>query len=626
MCAIAGLIELLLLLAGLDLTDRGQAVLADQLGERHRAIVADRHAVLQRQVFGLHTHRLGQLLAHALGREIHCRTSRRRTPGPARTGGRGIVRVAQRHRHLLDRQAQDFGSDLCHDGIAARADIGHRGGYRRAAVRVEFDLGSGLLQLVGAAGGGDTHADQPVALATLARCLTLVPAEMLRPFLQRAGQVARRIGDLQLRVLLRIVDLAKRDGVHADRLGQFVHGAFHADHADRLARRAHRSRQRPVQPHHVMIDPPVLTTIEEVGADPDGFEEVLVGQVGGDGLVAQRDDPAACFCPEAHPLFGVGTADGRVEDLLTQHHRLDRAAQLLGGDGSGDALGRDAELRAETAADIARDDPHLGLRHAQRLGQLLRVGSRHLVRAVQRQRAIVPYRDRGMGLHRRRVLAGGGIGDVDLDGGILERLVEVALVVMALDQSIGGGFGLVLVSLIVERGVVERFVIDLQPLGRVAGNLEALGDDDRDDFAEIVDGAHALRRRARLAALLRVADEGIVIGDDVDDARNGLHRIGVDRFDLGMPLGRADQHAVGDILDSVFGRIGGGARHLFRAVDPVERFGNHPLHARVEQAVGMRLIHGQRVRVVLAESEHGISPPASVHGASRPGCGASAGS
>ena len=46
--------------------------------------------------------------------------------------------------------------------------------------------------------------------------------------------------------------------------------------------------------------------------------------------------------------------------------------------------------------------------------------------------------------------------------------------------------------------------------------------------AEIVDGAHALRRGFGFAAQLRIADEGVVVGDDVDHAGDRLHRIGAD--------------------------------------------------------------------------------------------------
>ena len=234
----------------------------------------------------------------------------------------------------------------------------------RLALAVDRDLRGGLHQHVRSRGGGDTHAVQPVAAPVGASGLAARPAECFRTPLQAGNQRAGRIGDVLFRILFGLVAAAQFNGIDAHLFRQFVDRALQRDQADRLARRAHRSRQHPVEPDDVVRDPPIVARIEEVRRHTGGFEEILARQVADQGFVADRGELAVGGGAQPHPLFGVRAAHGRVEHLLACHHRLHRAVQTLRRDRRRDAFGGDAELRSEAAADIGRDDPHLVSRHA----------------------------------------------------------------------------------------------------------------------------------------------------------------------------------------------------------------------------------------------------------------------
>ena len=169
---------------------------------------------------------------------------------------------------------------------------------------------------------------------------------------------------------------------------------------------------------------------------------------------------------------------------------------------------------------------------------------------------------------------------------------------------------LVLVHLEIE-AAVAGLIGRLDPLCRVAGDLQTFGDDDRDRLAVIGDGLHALDRRLGIAALRGIADEGLIIGDDREHAWHRLGGAGVDVGDLARADRRTDKMTMSEIGDVVFRGIGRAARHLEGAVDAVERLADHPLDAAVEQAFRVRLVHREAVGVVLIEGGHAYSPVSS---------------
>ena len=214
-----------------------------------------------------------------------------------------------------------------------------------------------------------------------------------------------------------------------------------------------------------------------------------------------------------------------------------------------------------------------------------------------------------MGLHRGRVLAGRGIGGVDQHRRLAQRLLGIALPRMGRRVVVRR-----LLRLLAKRveavAALRRLVLDqaFQPLGGVARDLEAFRHDDGDRLTEIGDLLHPLVRRFGLAALLRVSEKGVVVGDDLDHAGHGLDRRGVERLDLPRADRRADQHAIGDVAQLILGCISRLARHLERSVNAVERLADDVLYARVEQAVGDGLIHPEAVEILGAEPEHHFSP------------------
>ena len=131
-------------------------------------------------------------------------------------------------------------------------------------------------------------------------------------------------------------------------------------------------------------------------------------------------------------------------------------------------------------------------------------------------------------------------------------------------------------------------------LGGVAGGFVALADDDGDDLADMVNFLDALGGGSGLAALLGDAGEGLEIDNDIDDAGHRLGSVDADREHLAFTDGGADEDAIGEIVKLVFGGIGGSAGNFLGAVDAAERLAENVLDRRVEQAVRIRLVHGQR--------------------------------
>ncbi len=200
-----------------------------------------------------------------------------------------------------------------------------------------------------------------------------------------------------------------------------------------------------------------------------------------------------------------------------------------------------------------------------------------------------------MRLHRRRILARRDIGRVDRHRRLGHRLVDVALLEVR-----GRSVVRRRPRLVAMRGEVvlalRHVIYDRQPRRRIARDLEALGEYDRDDLAEERNVLHALRRCIGRTPLRRDADEPVEIRHNVDHAGDRLHRFDVDRDDLARRNLRADQHAIRHVRELVFRSVSRRSGNLQRSVDPVERLADDALDARIQQRVRMRRVHRQTIR------------------------------
>ena len=174
----------------------------------------------------------------------------------------------------------------------------------------------------------------------------------------------------------------------------------------------------------------------------------------------------------------------------------------------------DADLVAETAADVRRDDLDLVLGDAgdQRVDGA--VGVRRLIRGVDQQLSghRVHRRDGAAGLHRCGMHSGIEhlLGDDDLGigedplglDGVARFPVEDVVVVLALDVvPDDGGTGLQRPLGVDDRG--QRFVVDLDQLQGIPGDVLGVGDDEGDFLvleAHLVGGQHGLHVGTRGSA------------------------------------------------------------------------------------------------------------------------------
>lgn len=93
-----------------------------------------------------------------------------------------------------------------------------------------------FAQEVAPAGSAHAQSDPPAALPYLAGpCIAPLPTETPRAFVHAAEQLAGRERHLLFGVLRRLVAPTQFDRVEFESVGEFVHGTFQCQQADRLA-------------------------------------------------------------------------------------------------------------------------------------------------------------------------------------------------------------------------------------------------------------------------------------------------------------------------------------------------------------------------------------------------------
>ncbi len=336
--------------------------------------------------------------------------------------------------------------------------------------------------------------------------------------------------------------------------------------------------ERPVV--HLGAEPPVGALLVLVGqhrtdpvpdaADPVGPDdlgqrvavvpdaELDVGAVVVDGVDVEAGEDAVAGDPEPDLVVPVGpvvVAVRHVVDAVLEVH--DRTADLAGAQAGEDGgLGRE-ELGAETAA--RRDRHHVqlvggelqGVRdHEQVAGEAHRVGV-----DAHRVRRDVVVGDGAHGLQRlpARPAPPHPVGDDDVGRGHVA--VDVAEVEAPFEGAVGPQGVVQHGGVVLERGegVDHRrqlFVLDVDELEGVLGEVAVVGDHDRDALAGV---AHLVDRQGTPDVGLRVRAE---VGQRVEQLRrpgpgdDGVHPGsafglgGVDRGDAGVGHGAAEHRGL----------------------------------------------------------------------------------
>ena len=511
-------------------------------------------------------------------------------PLAARAGRDREGRVAQLHRHLVQRDAHHLGGGLGDDRVAAGADVGHVGLDHDLAGLLQPHAGAGLHDEVVAEGRRHAHADQPAAVADLAGAsATPGPAEPVGAGAQALVQTALRERPAGLlRIDLGVVDDAQLDRVHAQLLGQFVDRHFQRHQARSLAGRAHGVAFGQVQRRQLHLHQPVGRGVKQAGLLGRRLG-AAAGQIAGPALVADGGQLAVRRGAQADALDRRRTVGGVVEHQRPLQGQLHRPAGRLGAQRGEDGVGADEQLPAETAADIGRDQADIVLGNTQRLGDVAAAPGDHLVGGPDRQLVALPGGDGGVRLHHGVGVIGGGVGLVQLDRGGGESGVEVA----------DTGVGIALAGrrrAVLGAGQVEAalgaLVLDLDQVGGGAGLLEGLGDHDGHGLMVVLDLRTAQEVGGVEVALGQLAGVGGV--DDRQHARRGLGAGQIHRDDAAFGDGGAQGVAVGDVLQGVVALIGVGRRAggLQRAVDAVGRLADDlQLVDRIGRSGGVEL-HG----------------------------------
>ena len=215
----------------------------------------------------------------------------------------------------------------------------------------------------GVGGGGAAPANQPVAVTHLAgRGVSPGPAEPRRRLVETGHQRARGEAQAGGRISLRVVDAAQLDRVHAQLLGQLVHGHFKREHVGHVWRRAHEARRVAVGMHHVHAGLDVRAGVHARGRL--GAGHVVVRRAGGHLPALVKRRPVSL--PESSALrrmwwLRLGAVGGDGVALTAGGDELDRAVQPTRRNGDPGRACRGNPLRAERAADVARH-------HADALG------------------------------------------------------------------------------------------------------------------------------------------------------------------------------------------------------------------------------------------------------------------
>ena len=445
---------------------------------------------------------LDQLAFRVGGRRAHGRAHRghRRRAGRDRCE-RPAGRVAERDLHMLERDAELLGGDLCHRGARAGADVLHRRDDLHAAVRAQADPGVRRWSATAVPDlRGETDAVLPRSLAARTHLVALRPVRLRAPvalFEILGGE--RTVVDP---VGAGVVATAQLERVEVQLRRQLVEEAFERECALDEPGRAERGHRRQVQLRRELNCAHVVARVQHLHR-PFGRGRPAGEPNRVDELAAERNERSVGLGGRRESL-DRRVAVARRDVLLAPRERaLDRAARALR------ELGRDrrvvagAVLRAEAAAHGVADDAHLVRRKAEVLGHGVADAPDVLGRDVDRDAVVLPVADGLVRLHRVVQDDLCPVLGLDDDVGLRDAALEVApLVVLHVRDERLAADGLVWIE---QRH--QHLPLGLEPLDRRLRLAERLGGDGGDGLPDVARvlfqhvkltwAEHAARARSR---------------------------------------------------------------------------------------------------------------------------------
>ena len=350
--------------------------------------------------------------------------------GELRSAGDGRPRkgrIAELHRHLLYREADCLGGRLRQDRIGALAHIDATARHFRTAIGEDAyqRLAGSAAHRIGA--GGDAPADQMMALAHRAGLgVALRPAESFGPLFIGLAQPARRPWLLRVRIFLRIIQQADRQGIDAHFIGKLVDRTFDAEGARILSWRPQGTGHHRVHRNDVLARGQIGRGIHDGGdraqrLDPHAIDRRFV-----DAAMDNRDELALLRGAEGDGLVRRCPSAIGGEILRPRERERHRALQHFCRHGRYGAMRQGKGLRSEAAANIGRHQMNIFIRKAEPF----RIGVGHEVDPLavlpDGERLAFPLSDQPMRLDRRMVFTRCAIFMLDADRGIGQSFRRVA--------------------------------------------------------------------------------------------------------------------------------------------------------------------------------------------------------
>ncbi len=181
--------------------------------------------------------------------------------------------------------------------------------------------------------------------------------------------MARGIGQALDRFVLGVIDATQFDRVHAQRIGQLVHGRFQREQVRGLGRRAHEARGLAVQLHHVDLRQHIGTGVEPSRGGGAGDVVRRGSRRGLPAFMDQGLQPTVLRRPKPYMVAGLRPESDDGEALLARGFEPHGPVQAMGGNRDpGSAMGKTA-TRAEGAPDEAGNTAHIGRVGLDLLGQ-----------------------------------------------------------------------------------------------------------------------------------------------------------------------------------------------------------------------------------------------------------------
>ena len=459
--------------------------------------------------------------------------------GGGRRGVRHLVGVGRGDLHAVDFHLEHFGHDLRDLGVQALAHLGAAVVQVDAAVGVDVDQRTGLVEEAGGEGNTEFHRGQRQAFFQ-DRAVGVVATDrfaalgVLAAFFQFGGHFFEHVvldglvvvGDVALGLAV-VVGLAHRQRIEGQMAGNGVHHFFDGDHALRAAETTVSGVRRGVGLAAMTVDGRVAQVVRVVGVEHRAVDNrgrqvrratAVTGQF-------QVDAVQAAGAVEAHVVLDVERVTlaghqhvfdprqahfGRLAGQVRDHRAQARRARGLG------------FLAAETTAHAAHVDDDFVHRHVQHFGhQFLHFGG-VLRRAVDDHAAV-------FGRHHRR------------DLGFQVEVFLAADVQRALDAMFGGcqcaGRIAALMGVAVEHEVafaqgldhvqhrLQIFVFDDRGHGGLACGFQVFR---RDGEHHLTDELHVVDGQQRVAGHQR-ADvfqaRNVFVGDGDAHAFEGVARL-----------------------------------------------------------------------------------------------------